>query len=136
MDVSSPGVNLELSTSKLGQMAAVFVDRSHQPAIMHAHLPMLIKAASFAAPACPPIRLVMLPPGAHGDLSAALNIPRVSMIGVMGDAPDAAPLLAFVRRKAAPAVVPWMKDMQRGAYLPVAFDVAATAEGIQIQCTY
>lgn len=100
-------------------MDAVFVARADQQPILHAHLPLLIKAASFANPSKPPIRLVSLPTRAEQKLIAALEVPRVGMIGLLDQAPGADALLELVRAKVSPLEIPWLQEAMAGHYMPV-----------------
>lgn len=100
-------------------MIAVFVARADQPAMLHAHLPLLIKAASLADPTHPPISLVSLPKRAEERLVAALKVARVGIVGFFNDAPRADALLDLVRLKVSPVEVPWLEAAMAGKYLPV-----------------
>lgn len=100
-------------------MNAVFVARADQHPLLHAHLPLLINAASLAHPSKPPIRLVSLPSRAEQRLSAALNVARVGIIGLLDQAPGADALLKLVRAKTPVLEVPWLQDAIAGRYLPV-----------------
>ncbi|MCJ1287013.1 hypothetical protein MMC26_006360 [Xylographa opegraphella] len=107
------------SESRLPQMVAVFVDRADQTHALYAHLPLLVSTASFSLPSEAGIRLVALPRGATGRLSAALHIPRAGMIGLYGNAPGSAPLVDFVRKHVSTIEVPWLKRLREGLYIPV-----------------
>ncbi|KAI9773605.1 MAG: hypothetical protein M1840_006879 [Geoglossum simile] len=79
-------------------LVAVFVSRSPQPALMHAHLPLLTAAASLSHSENPPITLVTLPKGAETRLVSALGIPRVSVVGLLEGATGSTALVEFVRK--------------------------------------
>ncbi|MCJ1436389.1 hypothetical protein MMC27_005768 [Xylographa pallens] len=107
------------SEDRFLQMVAIFVDRADQTHALYAHLPLLISTASFNLPLDTKIRLVALPRGATGRLSAALHIPRASMIGLHSGAPSAAPLVDFVRKHVSTIEVPWLMRLREGIYVPV-----------------
>ena len=50
-------------------------------------------------------------------LSAAMGIPRISVLGVMSNAPGSAPLLEYVRDQVDPLEVPWVKETSEGKWL-------------------
>lgn len=115
------------------RLAAVFVPRSDQAPILASHVPLLVHAASLARPASPPIRLVNLSKGAEARLCAALHLPRVSLVGLFEGAPNATPLIEFVRGRVAPIEVSWLKEVSLGLYMPVeikAFETTAPAESM------
>ena len=116
----------DLQASTLEPLEAVFVPRSDQPFVMHAHLPMLIKAASLASASSPDIKLVLLPKGAETKLSAALGIPRVGIIGLKKGAPAASPLVEFVKKHIPMVEIPWLAEAEAGVYLPVEINVIPT----------
>lgn len=100
-------------------LAAIFVPRSDQAAILTSQLPLLVHTASLARSASPAIRLINLSKGAESRLCAALHLPRVSFVGLFEDAPNATPLIDFVRERVAPIEVPWLKEVGLGVYIPV-----------------
>ena len=100
-------------------LSAVFVDRSNQPDVLYKQLPVLVYTASLRRPAVSPVRLITLPSGAGERLSTSLNIPRVSIIGILELAPNAAFLLRFIEQKVAPAEIKWLEKIATGNYLPV-----------------
>ena len=107
------------SGNRFPEMVAIFVDRVDQAHALYAHLPLLVSTSSFSLPLATKIRLVALPRGATGRLSAALHIPRASMIGLHSGAPNTAPLVDFVRKHVSTIEVPWLKRLQEGKYSPV-----------------
>ena len=111
--------NTQLEPSS-NTLAAVFVDRSSQAPILHSHLPLLVSAASTPTI---PVRLVALPNGSETRLRTALGIPRVGVIGIRNDAPDATPLLNFVKEHVPTVDVPWLKNAEKAEFLPVAINV-------------
>ncbi|KAH0562488.1 hypothetical protein GP486_002825 [Trichoglossum hirsutum] len=100
-----PGASGELTQKPL---VAVFVARSTQPALLHAHLPLLTATASLSRPKKPPIALVTLPKGAEVRLTSALGLPRVSVVGLSEGAPGSAALVEFVRENVKPVDVEWL----------------------------
>ena len=113
------------------RLAAIFVPRSDQAPILSSHLPLLVHTASLARSASPATRLVNLPKGAEARLCAAAHLPRVSFVGLFEDAPNATPLVDFVRERVAPIDVPWLKEVGTGIYIPVdikALETTAPAE--------
>ncbi|KAI4135135.1 MAG: hypothetical protein LQ347_000923 [Umbilicaria vellea] len=113
------------------RLAAVFVPRSDQASILASHVPLLVHRASLARPALPATRLVNLSKGAEARLCAALHLPRVTFVGLFEDAPNATPLIDFVRERVAPIEVPWLKAVSLGLYMPVeikAIETTAPAE--------
>ncbi|KAI9830075.1 MAG: hypothetical protein M1826_005068 [Phylliscum demangeonii] len=101
-------------------LAAIFVPRSSQPPLLHAHLPLLTYTASLASPGSPATRLVALPAGAEPKLGHALGLAHVSFVGLKEAAlPQAASLIACVRRCVPAVDVPWLRALAVGAYLPL-----------------
>jgi ribonuclease P/MRP protein subunit POP3 len=98
-------------------LAAVFVPKSGQQAVIHAHLPLMLKTASMAAPEAPQTQLVPLSKSAEARLATALGVPRVGVLGLMGDAPDAGALIEVIREKLEPMEVPWLEQALAADYL-------------------
>ncbi|KAF2456609.1 hypothetical protein BDY21DRAFT_347692 [Lineolata rhizophorae] len=96
-------------------IAVVFLPKSKNDMI-YSHLPLLSRTASLGRPDNFVTRLVPLSPMAEDKLSAALNLPRVGVVGVLEDAPQAGPLIEFVRAHVAAVEVPWLKDVADGSY--------------------
>ena len=99
--------------------SAIFVSRSSQPPILHAHLPHLVATASLANPEVPVTRLVQLPKGCEGRLSEALSLPRVSFIGILDGAPHSKSLVDMVRECVPEIEIPWLEEVKKSVYLPV-----------------
>jgi ribonuclease P/MRP protein subunit POP3 len=86
----------------------VFVSRSSQPSLLHAHLPLLTVTASLSHPEKPPIVLVTLPKGAESRLVSALGVPRVGVVGLSEGAPGSKVLVEFVREKVKAVDAEWL----------------------------
>ena len=106
------------------RLAAVFVDRFSQAKIMHNHLPILIASASTEERAA--TRLVALPSGSERELRSALNVPRVSIVGVYEDAIGAGPLIELTKDKVPVIDGSWLKDVRGSKYLPLKMDATTT----------
>src|SRR5436190_2029508 len=100
--VSSPNPLWSNTASTPEWLAAVFVCRSTQPIPLHAHLPALVAMASNAEPQNPAIRLVSPPQTAATRLSKSLHLPRVGIVGIAENCPQAAALIAHVRQHVPP----------------------------------
>ena len=112
-------------------LIAVFVARSEQSPVMVSHLPLLVATASLNRQSEAAIRLITLPKGAGATLSTALQLPRVGIIGLRGDAPNIAPLIAHVRDTVAPVEVPWLHGLQIGRYLPTKIKAIVTTTTVK-----
>jgi hypothetical protein len=99
--------------------SAIFVPRSSQPPLLHAHLPQLVTTASLANPELPATRLVQLPKGCEARLSEALGLPRVSFIGILHGAPHSNSLVDLVRDCVPEIEVPWLEEAKKSVYLPL-----------------
>ncbi|MCJ1467098.1 hypothetical protein MMC07_005720 [Pseudocyphellaria aurata] len=99
-------------------LIAIFVPRAEQPKILHSHLPVLIKTASLGSPDLLPIRLVPLASGAEAQLSKALGIPRVGIVGLMDHAPNASQLVQLTRAHVPAVEIPWLQESTSGVFLP------------------
>ena len=109
----------DADSDKLRSLAAIFVPHSDQSSILYSHLPLLIKAASFAPFTSSAPRLIMLPRGAEEHLATTLSIPRVGLIGIIDGAPGAKALTDLARTKVPDVDVPWFDEGARGLYQPV-----------------
>jgi hypothetical protein len=107
-------------------ISAIFVSRSSQPSILHAHLPLLIASASQAHPSLPTTRLLQLPKGSEARLAAALGLPRVNFITLLDAAPHSKPLIDYVRENVAELDVRWLEEAQSEQYLPVKINAVET----------
>jgi ribonuclease P/MRP protein subunit POP3 len=118
--------NPSSSASPTPSFSAIFVLRSIQPAILHAHLPQLIATASLARPSSPATRLVQLPRGSDERVCQALGLPRASFIGLVEGAPHAGSLVELIRRRVPEIEVPWLKEATDLTYLPVKINAIET----------
>lgn len=107
-------------------LVAIFVPRAEQPKILHSHLPVLIKTASLGSPSLPPIRLVPLASGAENRLIQVLGIPRVGLVGLMGNAPSAAQLIEFTQAHVPAVEIPWLQESISGVFLPTTINTTHT----------
>ena len=122
-------------TKAITPLSAIFVDRSNQPSILFAQLPVLVATASLAEPV---VRLISLPEGAGARISASLHIPRVSIIGVQESASNSGPLLEYIRAHVSAVEIAWLNRAAEGVYLPVNVVAKKTSssagpEGVQKQ---
>ncbi|KAI9894792.1 MAG: hypothetical protein M1814_000011 [Vezdaea aestivalis] len=69
------------------------------PGPQHAHLPLLARTASLAYPDQPTIRLVALGKDSELQIAKALDLPRLSMLGIKKGAEGSSTLVEFVREK-------------------------------------
>ena len=112
--------------SKPRPLAAVFVANYHQLSILYSHLPLLIKTASLASPSSSAIRLIKLPQKSEERLGAALAIPRIGLIGVLENAPNAETLIEMVRQRVPEIEIPWLAKAASGFYFSTNIDSIQT----------
>lgn len=98
------------------QYSVVFVARSGQPSGISSHLPQMVAAASGLRHSQSPIRLVGFSKPCDQRLTSALGIPRVSCIGVTGDAPNSKALIDFVHKRVPVIDVAWLREAVSGGY--------------------
>jgi hypothetical protein len=120
------GESLPKAESVDPHFAAIFVPRSGQPSILHAHLPQLIATASLAHRELPSTRLVQLPKGCDRRLCEALGLPRVSFIGVLDGAPHSKSLIDQVRECVPEIEISWLREANGSVYLPVKINAIDT----------
>jgi ribonuclease P/MRP protein subunit POP3 len=92
-------------------LSAVFVTRSSQAAILHAHLSQLVAAASLNNAGSPATRIVQLPKECESIITASLGIPRVGFLAIMEGAPCSATLVDFVREVVPAVEAQWLKEV-------------------------
>ena len=111
--------------------AVVVMYREAIPSPISESIPLLVAAASVRIEGAEPIRLVELSVSAEAELSAVLGLPRVSMLGLDASAPDAGPLLQYIRDQVEPVHAPWLKQVPSSAYMPVKIASKEVDEGVQ-----
>lgn len=120
-----------LSSCKLSNLrrplVAVFATNREQSPFIYTHLPALIKMASQALSPLPAIRLVTLPSGAEACLCKALNLPRISLIGLLKGAPGASELMDLISVKVPAVVIPWLEIAEAGQFSPTKVEVVHTS---------
>ena len=99
-------------------LAAIFIPRSDQASKLFAHLPVLIRAGNVRTPEVMTTRVVLLPEAAEAQLSTALNIPRIGIIGLM-NTPRALELIDLIRTRVPPLKLPQLEPAAAGIFLPV-----------------
>ena len=99
-------------------LAVIFIPLSDQASMLFAHLPVLVRLGNVGIPEVMTTRVVMLPKAAEAQLSTALKIPRVGIIGLM-NAPMASELIEMVRAKVPPLQLSQLEKVAAGVYLPV-----------------
>ena len=107
-------------------MAAILVPRLDQPPIMHAHLPLLVKAVSLASPESPSPCLVTLPKGAEERLKCAVGLPHIGLVGLIEGAPDARSAIELMRQSVPDVEVHWLGEARIGRYKPVNIEAFST----------
>jgi ribonuclease P/MRP protein subunit POP3 len=112
--------------TKIRHLAAIFVCRSSQPLVLHAHLPQLVATASLRNPHLQPTRLVQLPQGSENRLSSSLGLPRASFVGILEDAPHSKPLLELVQDIVPVIEVAWLEEVRKAQYKPVKINTILT----------
>lgn len=109
-------------TSALTQsepLAAVFIPNSDQALTLFAHLPALVRMGNLGDSDSMNTRLVMLPKAAGAKLSAALDIPRIAIIGLRNGAPMASKLMETVKARVPLVGVKRLEQVAVGSYSPV-----------------
>lgn len=102
-------------------LAVVFVCREALPDPACTSLPLLLASASSLVPSQgDTVHLVPFTQQAASAAALALDLPRVSMLGMTELAPGSKPLMQYVRETFAPVDIPWLRDGPLPAqYLPV-----------------
>jgi ribonuclease P/MRP protein subunit POP3 len=109
--------------------AVMFVYRAAIPEPVSHSIPLLVAAASASSPEQEPIRLVELSANAEAELSTTLGIPRVSVLGVDDGAPEAGPLIQYVRSQLEPVRAPWLGKCPTTSYLPLKLNISEVSIG-------
>lgn len=104
-------------------LAAIFVCRKALPEIMTSSLPSLLAtSASQSARA----KLVQISSHAELKIAEALQQPRVGVLGIEVEAPEAETLLRFVRDNIDQMQVTWLDQTSNPTYFPVKIQSADT----------
>lgn len=109
---------------KTKHFSVIFASQSSE--ILKEHLPQLVATACLAHPDLPPTRLVQLPKEFEIKVCAALGLPRVSCIGLLDNAPNSKVLVDLVLQSVPTIEVPWLKEVQKFAYVPVKINTIET----------
>lgn len=115
----------------LESLAAVFIP--DQSSKLFAQLPILVQAGCRCEPASLATRLVVLPRTAEAKLGAALQIPRVGIIGLSQGAPAASELIEIIRTRVPPVQVPWLDQAVAGVYLPLNIEQTTNVKSHQLK---
>lgn len=113
--------------------AVVFVARGDQSSAFNCHFPKMVGAASKDLPAEEKIRLVGFSKPCTERLSKALEIPRVSSIGICREAPGAKGLLDMVAEVVRPVEVSWLDSSCQPEYLTTRINAVETTIGTKRQ---
>ncbi|QSZ29169.1 hypothetical protein DSL72_003680 [Monilinia vaccinii-corymbosi] len=97
--------------------SSIFIANSNHPPILTSHLPHLVATATNAHPTKPPTILIPLPKGSEMRIATALNLPRVSCIGILNDAPNSTALVDFIRGCVGEIEIPWLDEVKKAEYL-------------------
>lgn len=101
--------------------SVIVARRTTFPALVDQSFPVLVATASRALN---PVRLVEMSANAEASLSAAMGIPRLSVLGIGVDAPGFGPLIAYVREHVGPIDAPWLMEMSTPLYRPLKINTA------------
>ena len=112
-----------------GYPAVIFVCQAALPGPVCQSIPILVATASQHKQNAEPLRLVGLSLSAEAAVSAALGLPRVSVLAVHHGAPGTGPLSQFVREHVEPIKVPWLHEVFSSSYLPVKVNAVEVAVG-------
>jgi ribonuclease P/MRP protein subunit POP3 len=124
---ASTSENAKKPSQAHSPLAVIFLTQPVS-SLQYSHLPTLVAftAASRAGGFAP--RFVALDAAAEQKLKTALGIPRVSVLGVLSDAPGAAPLFGYVRHNVSPLDIPWVKEATQGKWLGTKISVEVPGE--------
>ena len=107
------------SKATFPHIAAIFVCRSSQPSVLHAHLPQLVATASSKIPHLQPTRLVQLPHGSGNRLSSSLGLSRASFVAILENAPHSKSLVELIQNTVSVIKIPWLDEVAKAQYRPV-----------------
>ncbi|RKF58261.1 putative rna-processing protein [Golovinomyces cichoracearum] len=106
--------------------SAIFIVSMSQPAIVEEILPQLVVTASQTHPELPETRLAHISKEHHNKLCECLNIPRVSIIGILDGAPFSSGLLEFIRKHVPEIWIPHLREPGKVPYVPVQINAVET----------
>lgn len=113
--------------------SAIFVARSGQPNVLNSHLPQMVAGASQKDAFEDSTRLVGFSKACQDRLSETLGIPRVSVIGLRRDAPNAKALVAFIQRHVSIVEAAWMKESREFSFKATKINTIETIIGSKRQ---
>ncbi|KAL6245677.1 RNase P and RNase MRP subunit [Rhinocladiella similis] len=111
-----PKSDLERPQNLPATLSAVFVCRGNLPDITTSSLSLQV---ATSAPRSARARLIPVSPQTEAKIARALNQPRVGLLGVQEDAPDADALLHWVSDNVDLVEIPWLEEVSSSTYLPV-----------------
>lgn len=114
-------------------LAMILVCRSSLPPPTCNSLPLLVAAASRANAESDAIRLLEMTDSSQSAVAAAMGLPRVGMLGIMSEMPDARPLIQYVRDTVESITAPWAREAVSPIYLPTKIDAVKTHVGAKEQ---
>lgn len=119
--------NAETLSPSQSPLAVIFLTQPVS-SLQYSHLPTLVAFAAASRPGGIAPRFVALDAAAEQKLKTALGIPRVGVLGVLSDAPGAAPLFEYVRHNVSPLDIPWVKEATQGKCLGTKISVEVPGE--------
>lgn len=105
--------------------------KSALPVPIHQSIPLLVATASLRSEIDEQIRLINLSCDDGAAISAAVGLPRVSVLGIDVEAPGAGSLIQYVRQQIEPVRVPWMRGSLSASYLPVGVNAEESVVGLK-----
>jgi len=116
------GRNPPRSDEPAAAMAVVFVVRSSDDSL-YAHLPALCATASAPRSKQTATRIVSLDASAEARLARTTQLPRVGIVGVPEDCPNAAALIEYAQHHVECVEIPWLTEALNGQYQPLKIEV-------------
>lgn len=89
-----------------------------KPEILVSHFPLLCKVVSQRYMDTPEVRLIRLQRDAEERIAAALELPRISILGLKDHVPNSSQLLTYVREYVPILDIPWLDHAEQGAFEP------------------
>lgn len=114
--------DLPISDEPPVELAVVFLSKADDD-LLYAHLPALCATASARRSKQTAIRIINLDASAETQLAGALQLPRVGVVGIPEDCPNAAPLVEYVRAHVECVEIPWLTEALSGQYQPLKIEV-------------